>query len=57
MEVGPLNQSNALKSYEILGTKTVNLGNVAIGGQNYPITTTQANVVEGSTVDYFDSVE
>lgn len=50
------NQSNALKSYEILGTKTVNLGNVAIAGQNYPITTTQANVVEGSTVGYFDQL-
>jgi outer membrane protein len=50
------NQSNALKSYEVLGTKTVNLGNVAIAGQNYPITTTQANVVEGSTVGYFDQL-
>ncbi len=50
------NQSNALKSYEILGTKTVNLGNVAISGQNYPITTTQANVVESGTVDYFDQL-
>lgn len=50
------NQSNALKSYEILGTKTVNLGNVAILGQNYPITTTQANVVESGTVDYFDQL-
>jgi outer membrane protein len=50
------NQSNALKSIEVLGPQTVNLGNVAIGGQSYPITTTQMKFGEGTTVGYFDQL-
>lgn len=50
------NQSNALKAIESLGVQTVNLGNVAIAGQNYPITTVQQKFGEGSTVGYFDQL-
>jgi outer membrane protein len=50
------NQSNALKSIEVLGPQTVNLGNVNVGGQNYPITTTQMKFGEGTTVGYFDQL-
>lgn len=50
------NQSNALKSVELLGTQTVNLGTVAIGGTNYPVSTVQPKFGEGTTVGYFDQL-
>jgi outer membrane protein len=50
------NQSNALKSVELLGTQTVNLGSVAIGGTSYPVSTVQPKYGEGTTVDYFDQL-
>jgi outer membrane protein len=50
------NQSNALRTIEFLGTQTVNLGSVAIGGTNYPVSTTQPKYGEGATVGYFDQL-
>jgi outer membrane protein len=50
------NQSNALKSVELLGTQTVNLGSVAIAGTNYPVSTVQPKYGEGTTVAYFDQL-
>ena len=50
------NQSNALKTVELLGTQTVNLGSVAIGGTNYPVSTVQPKYGEGATVGYFDQL-
>ncbi|MHA8053916.1 TolC family protein [Aquirufa sp. Wall-65K1] len=50
------NQSNALKSVQVLGTQEVTLGNVNVGGVNYPLTTTQPKFGEGSTVGYFDQL-
>ena len=50
------NQSNALRTIELLGTQTVNLGSVAIGGMNYPVSTTQPKYGEGATVGYFDQL-
>ena len=50
------NQSNALKSVELLGTQMVNLGSVAIGGTNYPVSTVQPKYGEGTTVAYFDQL-
>jgi outer membrane protein len=50
------NQSNALKSVELLGTQTVNLGSVAIGGTSYPVSTVQPKYGEGTTVGYFDQL-
>jgi len=50
------NQSNALRTIELLGTQTVNLGSVAIGGINYPVSTTQPKYGEGATVGYFDQL-
>ncbi len=51
------NQSNALKTMgEVIGTKTINLGNVAIAGQSYPITSTQAIIGEGEVIGYFDQL-
>jgi outer membrane protein len=50
------NQSNALRTIEFLGTQTGNLGSVAIGGTNYPVSTTQPKYGEGATVGYFDQL-
>ena len=50
------NQSNALRTIELLGTQTVNLGSVAIGGTSYPVSTVQPKYGEGSTVGYFDQL-
>lgn len=50
------NQSNALKSVELLGSQTVNLGSVAIGGTSYPVSTVQPRYGEGTTVGYFDQL-
>lgn len=50
------NQSNALRTIELLGTQTVNLGSVAIAGMNYPVSTTQPKFGEGATVGYFDQL-
>jgi outer membrane protein len=50
------NQSNALRTIELLGTQTVNLGSVAIAGTNYPVSTTQPKYGEGATVGYFDQL-
>ncbi|MEN9386509.1 MAG: hypothetical protein RLZZ185_1250 [Bacteroidota bacterium] len=50
------NQSNALRSIELLGTQTVNLGTVAIGGTTYPVSTVQPKYGEGATVGYFDQL-
>jgi outer membrane protein len=41
---------------EVIGTKTINLGNVAIAGQSYPITSTQAIIGEGEVISYFDQL-
>ena len=50
------NQSNALRTIELLGSQTVNLGSVAIGGTTYPVSTVQPKYGEGSTVGYFDQL-
>ncbi|MBP6055306.1 MAG: TolC family protein [Cytophagaceae bacterium] len=50
------NQSNALRTIELLGSQTVNLGSVAIGGTSYPVSTVQPKYGEGSTVGYFDQL-
>ncbi|MDU0808589.1 TolC family protein [Aquirufa regiilacus] len=50
------NQSNALRTIELLGTQTMNLGSVAIGGTSYPVSTVQPKYGEGSTVGYFDQL-
>jgi outer membrane protein len=50
------NQSNALRTVEFLGTQTVNLGSVAIGGQSYPVSTVQPKYGSGATVGYFDQL-
>jgi outer membrane protein len=50
------NQSNALRTVELLGTQTVNLGSVAIGGQSYPVSTVQPKYGSGATVGYFDQL-
>jgi outer membrane protein len=50
------NQSNALRTVELLGTQTVNLGSVAIGGQSYPVSTVQPKYGSGTTVGYFDQL-
>ncbi|MHA8050348.1 TolC family protein [Aquirufa sp. ROCK-SH2] len=50
------NQSNALKSVQFLGTQDVTLGNVLVGGVNYPIVTQQPKYAEGQTVDYFEQI-
>jgi outer membrane protein len=50
------NQSNALRTVELLGTQTVNLGSVSIGGQSYPVSTVQPKFGSGATVGYFDQL-
>lgn len=50
------NQSNALKSVQYLGTQDVTLGNVQVGGVNYPIIAQQPKYGEGQTVDYFEQI-
>jgi len=50
------NQSNSLKSVQLLGTQDVTLGNVQVAGINYPIVSQQPRYGEGQTVDYFDQL-
>jgi outer membrane protein len=50
------NQSNSLKKQQLLGVQDITLGNVQVGGVNYPIITQQARYGEGETVSYFDQL-
>lgn len=50
------NQSNALKTQTLDGTRQVNLGNININGSSIPLLIEQPNYVSGSTVPYFDQL-